>query len=119
MVNDATPERTKRRLAAVIGGSMAGLWAAQVLARHYDRVVIVDRDAFPPAPEARKGVPQGRHVHVLLGRGMAVVEGLFPGIIAELAAAGAPEVNWGWDAASYFGPTPALRFHGEVVASPP
>ena len=115
MANGATLDRTKRRLAVVIGGSMAGLWAARVLARHYDRVLIVDRDTFPAGPDARKGVPQGRHVHVLLGRGMAVAEELFPGIAAELAAAGAPEVNWGADAASYFGPAPAPRFPAKVI----
>jgi 2-polyprenyl-6-methoxyphenol hydroxylase-like FAD-dependent oxidoreductase len=94
---------------------MAGLWAAQVLARHFARVAIVDRDTFPDGPEARKGVPQGRHVHVLLGRGMQVAEELFPGITAELAAAGAPEVNWGSDAKSYFGATPAPRYHSEII----
>lgn len=105
----------ERRQAVVIGGSMAGLWAAQVLARHFERVAIVDRDDFPDGPAARKGVPQGRHVHVLLARGMAVAEALFPGIGDELAAAGAPEVNWGWDAASYFGPTPVRRFRSALV----
>jgi 2-polyprenyl-6-methoxyphenol hydroxylase-like FAD-dependent oxidoreductase len=115
MANHATQERAGRSLAVVIGGSMAGLWAAQVLARHYARVAIIDRDSFPDGPEARKGVPQGRHVHVLLGRGMQVAEELFPGLTGELAAAGAPEVNWGWDAQSYLGATAAPRYHAEVI----
>ncbi|MFN8515204.1 MAG: 2-polyprenyl-6-methoxyphenol hydroxylase-like oxidoreductase [Chloroflexia bacterium] len=115
MASDTTQERAGRRLAVVIGGSMAGLWAAQVLARHFARVAIVDRDTFPDGPEARKGVPQGRHVHVLLGRGMQVAEELFPGITAELAAAGAPEVNWGSDVATFLDTTPAPRYRGDIV----
>jgi 2-polyprenyl-6-methoxyphenol hydroxylase-like FAD-dependent oxidoreductase len=115
MTSDTSQKRAGRRLAIVIGGSIAGLWAAQVLARHYARVVIVDRDIFPDGPEARKGVPQGRHVHVLLGRGMQIAEELFPGITAELAAAGAPEVNWGADAKSYFGTASAPRYRARIV----
>jgi 2-polyprenyl-6-methoxyphenol hydroxylase-like FAD-dependent oxidoreductase len=115
MARDTIEAQSGRNLAVVIGGSMAGLWAAQVLLRHFARVAIVDRDSFPDGPVARKGVPQGRHVHVLLGRGMQVAEALFPGITAELAAAGAPEINWGSDALTYFGPTQAPRFHADVI----
>ena len=44
-----------------------------------------------PRPAAnRRGVPQGRHVHLLLGRGSQVLDELFPGILDELVAAGAP-----------------------------
>jgi len=83
--------------AVVIGGSMAGLLAARVLADHFERVTLVERDRFPDGPEFRKGVPQARHVHVLLSRGFRVLERLFPGVSAELAAAGAPEVDWTGD----------------------
>ena len=61
--------RPHRGHAVVVGGSMAGLLAARVLAAHFDRVTIVERDALPATPTFRKGVPQARHVHVLLGRG--------------------------------------------------
>jgi 2-polyprenyl-6-methoxyphenol hydroxylase-like FAD-dependent oxidoreductase len=37
----------------------------------------------------RKGVPQGRHLHNFLSRGTEVIGELFPGILAELVAAGA------------------------------
>jgi len=50
----------------VIGASIAGLLAAHVLANHFDRVTLVERDRLPDEPEFRKGVPQGRHIHVLL-----------------------------------------------------
>jgi 2-polyprenyl-6-methoxyphenol hydroxylase-like FAD-dependent oxidoreductase len=75
--------------AVVVGASMAGLLAARVLAGHVDRVTVVDRDRLPDGAEQRRGVPQGRQVHVLLARGMAVLDRLFPGFRRDLEAAGA------------------------------
>ena len=75
--------------AVVIGGSMAGLATARVLSEHCRQVTIVDRDALPPSPEARRGVPQGRIPHALLVGGLRVLETLFPGLTNELAAGGA------------------------------
>jgi len=43
--------------ALVIGGSMAGLFAARVLSEHFERVTILERDRFPDGPKFRKGVP--------------------------------------------------------------
>ena len=76
--------------AVVAGGGMAGLLAARVLADHLDRVTLLDRDRLPAAPAFRTGVPQSRHLHLFLARGVAILEELFPGLTAELAAAGAP-----------------------------
>jgi len=84
----------------VIGAGMGGLLAARALSEHYARVVLVDRDRLPEALSGRRGVPQGRQLHVLLARGREVLEELFPGLTAELAEAGAPivdlhgEVHW-------------------------
>jgi 2-polyprenyl-6-methoxyphenol hydroxylase-like FAD-dependent oxidoreductase len=75
--------------AVVVGASMAGLLAARVLAGHVDRVTIVERDRLPDDAEHRKGVPQGRQIHVLLARGSAVLDRLFPGFSRDLLAAGA------------------------------
>lgn len=83
--------------AVVIGGSMAGLLAARVLSRHVERVTVIDRDSFPAEPVFRKGVPQARHLHVLLGKGRELLERLFPGFTAEMAAAGAPLLNFSRD----------------------
>ncbi len=80
--------------AVVIGGSMAGLLAARVLAAHFARVTVVERDRLPAAPAFRAGVPQSRHVHVLLARGCTLLERLFPGLVADLEAAGALPVDW-------------------------
>jgi 2-polyprenyl-6-methoxyphenol hydroxylase-like FAD-dependent oxidoreductase len=75
--------------AIVLGASVAGLLAARILADHFQRVTIVERDALPPAGQHRKGVPQGRHLHGLHPRGREILEELFPGFTAEVTAAGA------------------------------
>jgi len=36
---------------------------------------VLERDAFPQSDNPRKGVPQGRHAHGLLGRGRIALEG--------------------------------------------
>jgi 2-polyprenyl-6-methoxyphenol hydroxylase-like FAD-dependent oxidoreductase len=82
------------RQALVIGGSMAGLLGARVLADHFDRVTVLDRDALPGGPEYRAGVPQSRHVHVLLAKGLELLEQFFPGFGDEALAAGAVPVLW-------------------------
>lgn len=75
--------------AVVAGGSVAGLLAARVLADHFDRVTVVERDRLPDGAEPRRGVPQGRQIHALLARGLQGLERLFPGFGQELLAAGA------------------------------
>ncbi|MEU8122597.1 FAD-dependent oxidoreductase [Spirillospora sp. NPDC049024] len=87
------------RRAVVLGGSMAGLLAARVLADAFDEVVVVDRDRLTGVTEARRGVPQGRHVHGLLARGQQILEELFPGFTERAVAAGIPtgdlgELRW-------------------------
>jgi flavin-dependent dehydrogenase len=84
--------------AVVVGASMAGLVTARALVNHFERVTIVERDVLPGGPVIRAGVPQARHVHVLLLRGAGLLEELFPGLDAELAAAGAPLIDWTTDA---------------------
>ncbi len=75
--------------AVVIGGSLSGLLAARVLAERFDEVIIVERDSFPDEAVFRKGVPQSRHLHLLLARGAQILDGLFPGFLKELEAEGA------------------------------
>lgn len=76
------------RSAVVLGGSLAGLLTARVLA-DFARVTVVERDVLPRGPEPRKGLPQARHAHMLWSGGMLAMEELLPGIGVELAAAGA------------------------------
>lgn len=81
--------------AVVLGGSMAGLLAARVLADAYADVVMVDRDTLTGVTDARRGVPQGRHAHALLARGAQILEELFPGLTRELVEAGMPRLDMG------------------------
>jgi 2-polyprenyl-6-methoxyphenol hydroxylase-like FAD-dependent oxidoreductase len=75
--------------ALVIGSSMSGLLAARVLAAHFDRVTVYDRDTLPGMSENRLGVPQGRHGHGLLASGLNGLKRLFPALERELLDAGA------------------------------
>jgi len=63
---------------------MAGLLAARVLSDTFARITIIDRDALPEDPVARRGVPQAKHAHGLLARGREILEELFPGLTTEL-----------------------------------
>lgn len=74
---------------AVIGGSMAGLLAARALCDHFERVAIIERDRFSEGPAPRKGVPQARHLHALLNRGLRILNSFFPRLQDELVARGA------------------------------
>lgn len=81
--------------AIVIGGSIAGLTTARILTDYFEQVTILERDHFPEGVENRKGVPQGRHPHIILKRGEIILEQLFPGLVEELVAAGAVIFNGG------------------------
>jgi 2-polyprenyl-6-methoxyphenol hydroxylase-like FAD-dependent oxidoreductase len=75
--------------AVVIGGSMAGLLAARALCDHFERVTIIERDQLPERPEPRKGVPQARHLHALMNRGLRILNSFFPRLQDELVGRGA------------------------------
>ncbi|WP_233625351.1 NAD(P)/FAD-dependent oxidoreductase [Actinoplanes sp. ATCC 53533] len=86
-------------VAVVLGGSMAGLLAARVLAETFDTVLVVDRDEVLGVRESRRGAAHTRHAHGLHARGHLVIEDLFPGLTTELAEAGVPtgdlgEMRW-------------------------
>lgn len=80
--------------------------AARVLADHFDKVTVVDRDSYPAGIEHRVGVPQSHHAHALLSRGLVELEQLFPGFEEEMIARGALKLDpnecfairriWGW-----------------------
>ena len=50
--------------------------------------MILEQDQADGAPVPRGGVPQGRQPHVLLHRGLTILEELLPGLRGELIAAG-------------------------------
>ncbi|SPM36291.1 2-polyprenyl-6-methoxyphenol hydroxylase and related FAD-dependent oxidoreductases [Mycobacterium rhizamassiliense] len=98
-----------REHAVVLGAGMAGLFAARVLSEQFDSVTVVERDRLPGYPTERKGVPQGRHLHNFLSRGVNVMTELFPGILDELATAGAVVATDGDLSRMY------VRFGGSVL----
>jgi 2-polyprenyl-6-methoxyphenol hydroxylase-like FAD-dependent oxidoreductase len=79
-------------VAVVLGGSIAGLLAAQALTEAYGQVSVFDRDELraETSSEPRRGVPQGRHAHGLLAAGKEAIEELLPGATDDLTAAGVP-----------------------------
>ena len=80
---------------------MAGLLTARVLSEHFERVTLLERDRLPDDASSRKGVPQGRHAHGVLARGLGIMEQFFPGLTADLVAGGAVPGDMGRDACWY------------------
>ncbi|WP_051727880.1 NAD(P)/FAD-dependent oxidoreductase [Nocardia brasiliensis] len=78
-----------RAKAIVIGGGIAGLLAARVLAEHYTEVLVLDRDAEPGPEIRRRGVPQTFHLHQMLPRGEQILERLLPGFVDDVLRLGA------------------------------
>jgi len=87
--------------AVVVGGSIAGLLAARVLADAYERVTVLERDPLGQDGVARRGVPQADHVHVLLEAGRAVLDSLFPGVQDDIVSAGGTVIDAGTDLRYY------------------
>src|SRR5262245_38114384 len=85
------------RQALVLGAGIGGLTSARALADHFERVVVLERDALPEHPEDRPGVPQGRHVHTLLAGGQHALCELFPAFDQDLVATGAVPIRAGLD----------------------
>jgi 2-polyprenyl-6-methoxyphenol hydroxylase-like FAD-dependent oxidoreductase len=97
--------------AIVIGGSLAGMCAARVLSDYVDTVTVVERDAYPSAHDFRPGVPQARHVHNLLARGLRELDAFFPGFESRMRERGAVAVETGWDVATLWPHGWAQRGH--------
>ncbi len=93
MTSSDRPNRGEH--AVVLGAGMAGLLGARVLSEFFESVTIVERDALPDTVDQRRGIPQGRHLHSMLSRGWQVLEELFPGVLGELAEAGAQVLDDG------------------------
>lgn len=88
--------------AVVLGASAGGMAAAAALATRFARVTVLERDRLEGA-EARKGVPQGRHVHGFYSTGIEALDALVPGFVDALRARGAVETDlaagirwWHW-----------------------
>ncbi|ERG92139.1 MAG: hypothetical protein J07HQW1_02174, partial [Haloquadratum walsbyi J07HQW1] len=79
--------------AVVIGGSMAGLCAARVLADVFDDVIIIERDTLSDEAAIRGGAPQTSQPHALLEAGRATLEDFFPGFTQSVRDAGGLALN--------------------------
>jgi len=75
--------------AVVLGGGMAGLLAARVLAEAFAEVLVLDRDLLTAER------PDAGHAHLLLGRGRQILAELFPGLTEDLVATGTPAADFG------------------------
>jgi len=108
---------TKRlgQQAVVIGGSIAGLMTARVLADYFEQVTILERDEIEDRPVIHKSIPQGNHLHGLLQGGQQVLASLYPGFTEALCSLGATRAVVGRDVVWYlpdgkaYNPTGSLR----------
>ena len=85
--------------ALVIGGGIAGMCAAKVLADVCDDVTLLERDTYPDNISDRRGVPQGKMFHTLLERGRRDMESIFPGLHRLLDERKMPKISFGFNCA--------------------
>ena len=71
----------------IVGGGIAGLSAAKVLANQFNEVLLIEGQS--PA--------QSQHLHVLLKSGQQSLERIFPGIRDKLTQSGCPLIDWSKD----------------------
>ena len=89
--------------------------AAHALARHFTRVLVLDRDELPSAPAPRRATPQAHHVHILLKGGENAIERLLPGFCAELDARGSLTLTGGSDTLAISDLGTAPRFESSLT----
>lgn len=88
----------------VVGGGVAGLGSALVLAHQGHTVTVVERDDTPMPSSAddafewdRRGAPQVRHSHAFLARLVGLLRTEHPAVYADLLQEGATEMRFGDD----------------------
>lgn len=85
----------------IVGAGIAGLGSAMALASAGREVLVIERDAAPPADREvafdtwdRKGVTQLRHSHVFLGRLFSLIRDRHPRLLQMMTAAGVRELDF-------------------------
>src|SRR5271167_1083034 len=101
--------------ALVTGGSIAGLATARVLADWFDHVTVLERDPIAPVPAARKSIPQGNHLHVLMLGGERVLSTLYPGFTTRLVELGSVRLRFAKDMAFYTPTRKTYSLSGSVI----
>ena len=106
--------------AIVIGAGIAGLINAKILSKHFQDVIVLEKDILSESfqPEHRKGLPQAHHQHILLMKGRELFEAIFPGFDNELASMGSPELSYSNDIALYVGHGKLPRFPSYLKVRP-
>lgn len=108
------PGKHTNQHAVVIGAGLNGLLAARVLAEQFSLVTVVTRGSLsqtaPPPANIWQAIPQ----HILSLQGQRDLERLFPGIKAELMAAGAPGIDWMADVPLRLPGGWGPRFHSDL-----
>jgi 2-polyprenyl-6-methoxyphenol hydroxylase-like FAD-dependent oxidoreductase len=89
IANLAPPENAPALFdtSVVVGGSLAGLFAARVLADHARQVIVLEPDELGAGP--RRGVPQGTQFHLLLAAARLWLDRWFPGFTRHAEELGA------------------------------
>ena len=76
--------RYKGKHAVIIGGSISGMLAARVLANHFGKITILEKDDILTDPVSRKAVPQDRQAHIMNMKGETIISKYFPGFYEEI-----------------------------------
>lgn len=100
--------------AVVIGGSMAGLMTARVLADYFASVTVLERDHLEDQPALHKSIPQGNHLHGVLVGGLQVMASLYPGFREKLLALGSVRARIGKEIVNYHPTGKAYSASGTV-----
>ena len=100
--------------AIVIGGSIAGKFAAKALSRIFKEVVILEAGQEWTEKTPRKRVSQSFHPHVLLKGGQEAIEKLFPNLFDQLIEDGSIANNFTKDLKWHHFGSWKPRFLGEL-----
>ena len=100
--------------AVIIGGSLAGLMTARVLADHFEAVTVLERDHIESKATLHKSIPQGNHLHALLVSGQRAMLSFYPNLFTNLEKAGSVRCRMGRDLVFYGPKGRAYSFSGTV-----
>lgn len=89
--------QSQQKHLVILGGSLAGLMAAQALLPYFEQITLVEKDELSNPMAVRAGAPQSFHVHLLLQKGIEQISTLFPQFTLKLEEAGAYAFELGYE----------------------